>query len=90
MSFAGTTTWADPFLRRSHDLALESGTDRSLGDGDVGRVRWDGDDLVETGDFIDSGRVVSCIEVWRRVAAGDCRTREPLVARRDLRRGPHG
>ena len=46
-------------------------TDRSLGDGDVGRVRWDGEDLVETGELTDDGRVVSYTEVWRRVAGGD-------------------
>ena len=71
MSSAGTTTWSDPFLCWSQDLDLDRGTDRSLGDGDVGRVRWDGEDLVETGELTDDGRVVSYTAVWHRVADGD-------------------
>lgn len=69
MSFAGTTSWAAPFLRWSHDLDLDRG--RPPADGDVGRVRWDGDDLVETGQVTEGGRAVPYTEVWRRVAGSD-------------------
>jgi hypothetical protein len=65
MSFAGTTTWTDPFLRWGHHLDLDPG--RGPGDADVGRVRWAGDDLVETGEFADGGRRVAYEEVWRRL-----------------------
>ena len=82
MSFAGTTTWADPYLRWSHDLDLDAGSGAGAGsdagsgpgpggsalDADVGRVRWHGDDLVETGELTEGGRTVSYTEVWRRVA----------------------
>ena len=68
MSFAGTTTWADPFLRWNHALDLD---DASPGDSDVGRVRWNGDDLVETGEFTEGGRTVPYTEVWRRVGGSD-------------------
>jgi len=68
-SFAGTTTWDDPLLRWSHDLDLA--TDVSAGETDVGRVRWDGDDLVETGELDDDGRAVPYTEVWRRMAGSD-------------------
>jgi hypothetical protein len=67
MSFAGTTTWADPFLRWSHDLDLDP--DGRLGDADVGEVHWRGDDLVETGEFADGDRSVPYTEVWRRLPA---------------------
>jgi Protein HRI1 len=67
MSFAGTTTWADPFLRWSHELDLDP--DGRLGDADVGRVHWHGDDLVETGELTDGDRSVPYTEVWRRLPA---------------------
>ena len=69
MSFAGTTTWADPFLRWGHDLDLDA--ERPPGASDVGRVAWDGNDLVETGEFTDGDRAVPYTEVWRRVADSD-------------------
>jgi len=68
LSFAGTTTWADPFLRWSHDLDLDESTPA---DSDIGRVRWNGDDLVETGEFTEGGRAVPYTEVWRRVAGSE-------------------
>lgn len=67
MSFAGTTTWVDPYLRWSHDLDLDP--DSRLGEADVGRVRWDGDDMVETGELTDGSRSVPYTEVWRRLPA---------------------
>ena len=69
LSFAGTTTWADPFLRWGHDLDLDA--ERPPGASDVGRVAWDGNDLVETGEFTDGDRAVPYTEVWRRVADSD-------------------
>lgn len=68
LSFAGTTTWADPFLRWSHDLDLDP--ERGPGDADVGKVRWDGDDLVESGEIVDGDRTVTYVEVWRRLPDG--------------------
>ena len=66
LSFAGTTTYAEPFLRWSHDLDLDA--ERGPGDADVGKVRWDGDDLVESGEIVDGERTVTYVEVWRRLA----------------------
>jgi hypothetical protein len=43
-SFAGTTSWHDPFLHWAHELDLDPS-----GGSDVGHLRQDGDDLVETG-----------------------------------------
>jgi hypothetical protein len=70
VSFAGTTRWIDPRLHWRHDLDLDA--DRSPDDtGDVGRVSWDGDDLVESGTFGDADVEVPYVEVWRRMPGSD-------------------
>ena len=61
-SFAGTTSWRAPHLRWAHhlDLHLPAGDD-------VGRLDWDGDDLVETGTGVGPDGPAAYTEVWRRL-----------------------
>ena len=68
MSFAGTTSWDEPHLTWHHEIDLAD----EPGDGDVGEVAWDGDDLVETGTFTDDdGSLHTYVEVWRRLPGSD-------------------
>jgi hypothetical protein len=71
--FAGTTRWDDPHLRWSHELDLDRDP-RAPGDpadADVGHVRWDGADLIESGTLRRGDRTVAYVEVWRRLPGGD-------------------
>ena len=61
-SFAGTTSWDDPFLSWAHDLDLDPS-----GAPDVGHLRHEGDDLVETGTSDGPDGAVTYTEVWRRL-----------------------
>jgi hypothetical protein len=66
MTFAGTTTWVEPRLTWSHaiDSDLES-------DGvDVGLISYDGEDLIEEGEYVD-GRTITYSERWQRLPGGD-------------------
>jgi hypothetical protein len=65
MTFAGSTTWVEPHLTWSHaiDADLES-------DGvDVGLISYDGEDLIEEGEFI-AGRTIKYTERWERLPGG--------------------
>ncbi len=91
VSFAGTTRWDDPHLHWRHDLDLDA--DRAPDDGgDVGRVSWQGTDLVETGTFGDHDLRVPYVEVWRRMAGSDGSTHDwvsPDGTHRFVRVGDH-
>ncbi len=65
VSFAGVTTYRPepPTLWWRHQIALD-GVD--LGD-DVGRVTWDGTDLLEEGTTVVDGEPVRYVERWRRL-----------------------
>jgi hypothetical protein len=65
-SFAGTTSWHDPFLHWAHELDLDPS-----GGSDVGHLRQDGDDLVETGTAAGPDGPVGYTEVWRRLPGSD-------------------
>jgi hypothetical protein len=68
VSSAGTTTWADPYLRWSCDVDLDGDAAGAAGgDGDVWHVAWRGDDLVATSALVAAGRTVTSTEVWRRL-----------------------
>jgi hypothetical protein len=65
-TFAGTTSWVEPHLTWSHaiDADLES-------DGvDVGAISYDGEDMIEEGEYID-GRTITYSERWERLSGGD-------------------
>lgn len=64
-SFAGTTSWDAPRLTWMHEI------DRVLSDqgADVGRVTFDGDDLIEEGDSI-AGWHIPYRERWSRLPGG--------------------
>jgi hypothetical protein len=62
--FAGETTWAAPRLHWHHDVGFEP-----PGAADEGEVEWDGEDLVERGDFLIDGALVPYVEVWHREPA---------------------
>jgi hypothetical protein len=69
--FAGTTSWAEPCLTWRHDIDAHPG-----GDGvDVGHMTFDGEDLIEQGDFI-AGKQVPYRERWRRLGG----PRGPVLA----------
>lgn len=60
--FAGSTKWEDPYLEWSHTIdraTSHAGTDR-------GHIMFDGDDLIEQGDFI-AGEPRAYRERWRRL-----------------------
>jgi hypothetical protein len=63
-TFAGLTTWDEPHLTWAHtiDAALDSGAD-------VGLISYDGEDLIEDGEYED-GRVIRYSERWTRLPAG--------------------
>jgi hypothetical protein len=61
--FAGTTSWTEPCLTWRHEIDAHSGEDGT----DVGHISFDGDDLIEQGDFI-AGRQVPYRERWHRLA----------------------
>lgn len=71
--FAGHTTWEPPCLRWSHDIDLAAGPAAAV---DIGRVEWDGDDLIETGLFVIDGSDVPYVEVWRKHPVSDERVVE--------------
>jgi hypothetical protein len=65
-TFAGTTSWIEPRLTWSHaiDADLEShGVD-------VGLISYDGEDMIEEGEYVD-GRVIKYSERWQRLPGGD-------------------
>ena len=69
--FAGTTTWDAPFLTWAHPIDRHPG-----GDGvDRGHITFDGEDLIEEGDFI-AGASRAYRERWCRAAG----VRTPLFA----------
>ena len=61
--FAGTTSWDDPCLTWQHEIDAHPGEEGA----DVGRITFDGADLVEQGDFI-AGTQAPYRERWRRLA----------------------
>ncbi|MGX7678928.1 hypothetical protein ACSMXN_08515 [Jatrophihabitans sp. DSM 45814] len=65
MSFAGTTSWAEPSLTWSPEIEL----DRSIFE-DVGVISWDGNDLIETGVSYEGERTISYVERWQRLPGG--------------------
>jgi hypothetical protein len=67
-SFAGHTTWDPPALRWTHHIDLADGVPALA---DVGVVRWEGDDLIESGSTLVDGVVVPYVEVWRRLPGSD-------------------
>jgi hypothetical protein len=60
--FAGTTSWAEPCLTWRHEIDAHPGEDGM----DIGYMTFDGDDLIEEGDFI-AGKHVPYRERWRRL-----------------------
>ena len=72
-SFAGHTTWEPPALRWTHHIDLADGVPALA---DVGVVRWEGDDLIESGSTLVDGVVVPYVEVWRRLPGSDGRVVE--------------
>ncbi|MBV9665664.1 MAG: hypothetical protein JOZ37_16985 [Actinobacteria bacterium] len=60
--FAGTTSWNAPCLTWRHEIDAHPGE----GGVDVGHITFDGDDLIEQGDFI-AGKQVPYRERWRRL-----------------------
>jgi len=58
-SFAGATTWEPPALTWEHELDLEG-----LADSDTGRVHFDGELLVEEGEWAGDSGPRGYVEVW--------------------------
>jgi Protein HRI1 len=65
MTFAGSTAWDEPRLTWTHTIDSESD-----GGADVGLMSYDGDDLIEEGEYFDE-RVVKYSERWVRLAGSD-------------------
>ena len=66
MSFAGTTTWAEPCLTWIPEIELDPSIFT-----DIGAISWDGADLMEAGVFVDGDRAVSYVERWQRLPGSD-------------------
>ena len=62
-TFAGVTTWDEPHLTWAHtiDAELDGGVD-------VGLISYDGEDMIEEGEYED-GRVIRYAERWTRLPA---------------------
>ena len=71
LSFAGTTSWTEPYLSWNHrlDLYNEAGSDD--GSTDVAAVGWDHDRLVAAGTFERCGQRVGYVEVWEPLPGSD-------------------
>jgi hypothetical protein len=62
-TFAGITTWVEPHLTWAHtiDASLDAGVD-------TGVISYDGDDVIEDGEYEDeTGRVITYSERWSRL-----------------------
>ena len=71
-TFAGTTSWADPYLTWSHTVDAERQSDDAELHSDAadrGLISFVGDDLIEEGEFT-TDRVVTYREHWHRLAGG--------------------
>jgi Protein HRI1 len=64
-TFAGLASWDEPHLTWAHAIDAESD-----GGADVGLMSYDGDDLIEEGEYFDD-RVVRYSERWVRLAGSD-------------------
>jgi hypothetical protein len=62
-TFAGTTTWEEPYLAWAHAIDAEPGEDEGT---DRGLITYDGDDLIESGEVI-AGRTITYSERWHRL-----------------------
>ncbi len=62
-TFAGTTTWEEPYLAWAHLIDAEPGEDEGT---DRGLITYDGDDLIESGEVI-AGRTITYSERWCRL-----------------------
>jgi hypothetical protein len=62
-TFAGVTRWLEPHLMWTH--TIDAGDDAGA---DVGHISYDGDDLLEAGEYTD-GRVISYVERWSPLPA---------------------
>lgn len=60
--FAGTTSWAEPYLTWTHTIDRASDDQHA----DRGHITFDGEDLIEEGEAI-AGMAVSYRERWRRL-----------------------
>lgn len=74
VSFAGTTAWDGASLHWTRTIDLNPGDHD-----DIGAITWDGDDMIESGEFPFGGKVSPFVEVWRRLP-GDVTPRLVLVA----------
>jgi hypothetical protein len=63
-TFAGVTTWDEPYLTWAH--TIDAGLDAAI---DVGLISYDGDDMIEEGEYED-GRVIRYAERWTPLPAG--------------------
>ena len=62
MCFAGTTSWEDPSLTWAPALELTPSAFV-----DIGAISWDGDDMLEAGEFAGDDGAVGYVERWRRL-----------------------
>jgi hypothetical protein len=62
LSFAGTTSWDEPWLTWTPELTLLASEEI-----DTGRVSWDGEDMLEAGSTTIDGSEVGYVERWRRI-----------------------
>lgn len=66
VSFAGTTSWAEPRLTWQPELEFDPSVFE-----DVGVITWDGSDLIETGSIGDGAREIGYVERWQRLPGSE-------------------
>jgi hypothetical protein len=65
-TFAGSTSWAEPRLSWNHAIDADLENDGV----DVGLISYDGEDVIEEGEFV-ADRVIRYMERWQRLPGGD-------------------
>ncbi len=71
MTFAGTTSWVEPHLTWAHAIDSYVESDGEDEGGDVGLISYDGDAMIEQGEYVEDGRTIRYSERWEKLPGGD-------------------